>query len=126
MKTHFEDLEKRVDSEVGAEVQGVEAQFRAGKARHKPEDLQNNHLSNSSLFQGTSISISICFKCFCFEVTFLSGRRQLTTFQRKAQPQTALTLYMAFQRQTIPGSNGKEIFRNKTADFICVITQILL
>ena len=47
---YFEDLEKRVDSEAEAEVQGLEAQFRAGKARNNLEGLQDNPpLSSSSL-----------------------------------------------------------------------------
>jgi hypothetical protein len=48
--SYFEDLEKRVDSEAEAEVQGVEAQFREGKARNNLEGLQDNPpLSSSSL-----------------------------------------------------------------------------
>ena len=47
---YFEDLEKRVDSEAEAEVQGAEAQFLAGKALNNLEGHQDNPpLSSSSL-----------------------------------------------------------------------------
>jgi hypothetical protein len=48
--SYFEDLEKRVDSEAEAEVQGAEAQFLAGKALNNLEGHQDNPpLSSSSL-----------------------------------------------------------------------------
>ena len=64
--SYFEDLEKRVDSEAEAEVRGVEAQFRAGKARNNLEGLQDNPPLNSS-----SLGIRhFRFLCFFFSSHF--------------------------------------------------------
>jgi hypothetical protein len=101
--SYFEDLEKRVDSEAEAEVQGLEAQFRAGKARNNLEGLQDNPPLNSS-----SLGIRhFRFLCFFFSSHFTvknSGH-----FRERPSSKLYITLpllhftYMAFcQTHTIP------------------------